>query len=163
MLLLYTQHEEGSCYIILTRNNCCEFLASYGVIVQSVNQSFLKTPVCGASLTDNFYRSTFHNLRISCWQLLNFLFIFYDMFLKINIVNFVKTSKKLMLSAIPRDGLVYLLGFFKQSKKKQKKQKANLFLPMVPLSLSAFLLLISVDGFTVKAITNSNFIIEILT
>ena len=34
-----------------TRNNCCEFLGFYGVNTQSVIQSFLKTPVCGASLT----------------------------------------------------------------------------------------------------------------
>ena len=34
-----------------TRNNCCEFLVFYGVITQSVIQSFLKTPVCGASLS----------------------------------------------------------------------------------------------------------------
>ena len=34
--------EERSCYVFLTRNNCCEFLASYGVIIQSVIQSLLK-------------------------------------------------------------------------------------------------------------------------
>ena len=34
-----------------TRNNCCEFLAFYGVTTQSVIQSFYKTPVCGASLS----------------------------------------------------------------------------------------------------------------
>ena len=34
-----------------TRNNCSEFLAFYGVVTQSVIQSFLKTPVCGASLS----------------------------------------------------------------------------------------------------------------
>ena len=43
--------DEGSCCIFSTRNNCCEFLASYGVIIQSVIQSYLKTPVCGASLS----------------------------------------------------------------------------------------------------------------
>ena len=43
--------EEGSCYVFSTRNNCCEFLAFYGVVTQSVTQSFLKTPVCGASLS----------------------------------------------------------------------------------------------------------------
>ena len=32
--------EEGLCYIFSTRNNCFEFLASYGVIIQSVNQFF---------------------------------------------------------------------------------------------------------------------------
>ena len=39
-------------------------------------------------LADEFNSRTFHNLRISRWQLLNFLFIFYDIFLKLNIVNF---------------------------------------------------------------------------
>ena len=34
-----------------TRNNCCEFLAFYGVNTQSIIQSFLKTTVCGASLS----------------------------------------------------------------------------------------------------------------
>ena len=34
-----------------TQNNCCEFLAFYGVNTQSVIESFLKTPVCGASLS----------------------------------------------------------------------------------------------------------------
>ena len=65
-----------------TRNNCCEFLAFYGVITQSVLQSFLKTPVCGASLShciissfsaykkvkifhDSFNQSI--NLLISTW------------------------------------------------------------------------------------------------
>ena len=43
--------EEGSFYGFLTRNNCCEFLALYGVIGQSVIQSFLKTPVFGALLS----------------------------------------------------------------------------------------------------------------
>ena len=38
-----------------TRNNCCEFLAFYGVITQSVIQSFLKTLVCGASLSQFDY------------------------------------------------------------------------------------------------------------
>ena len=33
------------------RRKQCEFLASHGVIIQSVTQSFLKTPVCGPSLT----------------------------------------------------------------------------------------------------------------
>ena len=31
--------DEESCDIFSTRNNCCEFLASYGVIIQSVFQS----------------------------------------------------------------------------------------------------------------------------
>ena len=32
--------EEGSCYAFSTRNNCCEFLASDGVIFQSVIKLF---------------------------------------------------------------------------------------------------------------------------
>ena len=43
--------EEGLGYVFPTQNNCCEFLAFYGVITQSVIQPFLKTPVCGASLS----------------------------------------------------------------------------------------------------------------
>ena len=27
----YTLYDEESCYVFSTRNNCCEFLASYGV------------------------------------------------------------------------------------------------------------------------------------
>ena len=42
--------QEGSCYVFYTRNNCCKCLASYGVIIQRVIQSYLKTP-CGASLS----------------------------------------------------------------------------------------------------------------
>ena len=33
---LYVFTDEGSCYIFSTRNNSCEFLAFYGVILQSV-------------------------------------------------------------------------------------------------------------------------------
>ena len=43
--------EEGSCYVFSTRNNCCKFLASDGVIFQSVIKLFFKTPVFGAPLT----------------------------------------------------------------------------------------------------------------
>ena len=32
--------EEGSCYVFSIRNNCCEYLASYGAIIQSVIQSY---------------------------------------------------------------------------------------------------------------------------
>ena len=60
--------DEGSCYIFSTRNNCCEFLASYGVISQSVIQSFLKTPVCGASLS---YVLIHANLPRSRWFLVS--------------------------------------------------------------------------------------------
>ena len=42
---------KGTCHTFSTRNNCCEFLASYGVNIQSVIQSYLKTPVFGASLS----------------------------------------------------------------------------------------------------------------
>ena len=41
--------DKWSCYEFSTRNNCCEFLAFYGVIVQSVIQSYLKMLVRGAS------------------------------------------------------------------------------------------------------------------
>ena len=34
--------EEGSCYVFLTRNNCCGFLASDGVIFQSVIKSAIE-------------------------------------------------------------------------------------------------------------------------
>ena len=33
--------DEGSCYVFLTRNSWCEFLASYGVIILSVIQSII--------------------------------------------------------------------------------------------------------------------------
>ena len=59
--------EEGSCYMLSTRSNCCEFLASYGVIIQNVTQSFLKRTVCGASLTRSniFYAlKLISNMRI---------------------------------------------------------------------------------------------------
>ena len=36
---------KGSCCAFSTRNNCCEFLASYGVNFQSDTNSYLKTPV----------------------------------------------------------------------------------------------------------------------
>ena len=60
-----------SCYIFLIRNNCWEFLASYGVIIQSVLQSYLKTPVCGASLSCcNFkYKIMDRNERKFSWVL----------------------------------------------------------------------------------------------
>ena len=34
--------DEGSCFVFSTQNNWCEFLASYGVIIQSDIQSYLK-------------------------------------------------------------------------------------------------------------------------
>ena len=48
--------EEGLCYVYSTQNNCCEFLASDGVIFQSVIKPFFKTPVFGAPLTPEFER-----------------------------------------------------------------------------------------------------------
>ena len=38
-------------YFFSTRNNCCEFLASYGAILQSDIQPYFKTPVCGATFS----------------------------------------------------------------------------------------------------------------
>ena len=35
--------EEGSCNVFSMRNNCCESLAAYGVTIQSVIQSYLKS------------------------------------------------------------------------------------------------------------------------
>ena len=61
--------DEGSWYIFSTRNNCCEFFASYGVIIQSVAQSFLKTPVCGASLTYILVHFVMRKLFIPCIEL----------------------------------------------------------------------------------------------
>ena len=46
-------NRKGSWYVFSTWNNYCGFLASYGVIIQSVIQSFLKMPICGASLSYN--------------------------------------------------------------------------------------------------------------
>ena len=44
MLLLFcgtyaylSSTDEGSCYVFMTRNNCCEFLAYYGVNLQNVH------------------------------------------------------------------------------------------------------------------------------
>ena len=50
---------KGRAMFFLTWNNCCEFLAFYGDITQSVIQSFLKTSVCGASLSHHSKRSKF--------------------------------------------------------------------------------------------------------
>ena len=43
--------EEGSCYILSIRSNCCESLASYGVIFESDFQPYFKTPVYGATFS----------------------------------------------------------------------------------------------------------------
>ena len=48
--------EDGSCYVFSTRNNCCKFLAFYGVITQSVIQSLLQ-PV---PLTHLFHSNIFY-------------------------------------------------------------------------------------------------------
>ena len=76
MLLLYFgtrtylfSPNEGSCYVFLTRNNCCQFLAFYGTVIQSAIQSHLKTLVCGASLsyTSYFFRVTMiYETQIRC-------------------------------------------------------------------------------------------------
>ena len=50
-----SSHEAGSCYVFSTQNNCCEFLASDGVIFQSVFKPFSKTPVFGAALTSRAF------------------------------------------------------------------------------------------------------------
>ena len=43
--------------VIATQNNCCEILASSGVILKSDHQSYFKTPVCSASsLYKNLYQ-----------------------------------------------------------------------------------------------------------
>ena len=34
--------EEGSCYVFTTRNNCCEFLAFYGVIQSKPRSAYLR-------------------------------------------------------------------------------------------------------------------------
>ena len=34
--------DEELCYVFSTQNNCCGFLAPYGVIIQSVIQSYFK-------------------------------------------------------------------------------------------------------------------------
>ena len=41
---------EELCYIFLTRNNCCELLASDGVMLQSDQQSYFKTSVCDVTM-----------------------------------------------------------------------------------------------------------------
>ena len=53
--------DEGSCYVFTTRNNCCEFLASFQSVFFSKCEnflffkvyikSFIKTPVFGAPLS----------------------------------------------------------------------------------------------------------------
>ena len=42
----------------------CKFLASYGVIIQSITQSFLKTSVCGTSLTHGIWSIQIFFLRV---------------------------------------------------------------------------------------------------
>ena len=61
-----------------TRNNCCKFLAFYGVFTQSVLQSFMKMPVCGASLshflwlliTLNCLINSIHPYNLPCLMIL---------------------------------------------------------------------------------------------
>ena len=66
-ILFHSGTDKGWCYIIplvltcfrltmgcdtffQSHNNCCQFLAFNGVILQCDHQSYFKTPVCGASL-----------------------------------------------------------------------------------------------------------------
>ena len=44
--------DEGSCYVFSTRNNCSEFVASYGIIIQSFIQS-IKRQVNFIAKTDS--------------------------------------------------------------------------------------------------------------
>ena len=48
----YKSPDKALCYGFSTRNNCCEFCAFYGTVFQSDIQSYFKTPVCGAPLSD---------------------------------------------------------------------------------------------------------------
>ena len=77
-----------------TRNNCCYFLASYGTI-QSVIQSYMILPVCGASLSDE------DMLKSSILKHINFFmhaYICYT-FVKINFLHniFLNFSNKIFL------------------------------------------------------------------
>ena len=53
--------EEGSCYILPTRNNCFESLVPYGVIFQGDFQRYFKTPVCGAAFSYSYFVFTSKN------------------------------------------------------------------------------------------------------
>ena len=52
--LYLSSPDEGLCFFFSIRNNCCEFLASYGVILQNDIQPYFKTPVCGAPFSYYF-------------------------------------------------------------------------------------------------------------
>ena len=54
-------------------NNCCEFLASYGVTFQSVIKSCFKTPVFGAPLSYSSLLSSYKNRLSYC---ITHLFLF---------------------------------------------------------------------------------------
>ena len=64
---------------IFDQNNCCEFLASYGVIIQSVIQSYLKMSVCGASLSTWFlfiFTNAYKILQHFQFQFYLFIYLF---------------------------------------------------------------------------------------
>ena len=46
---------KGRATFFLTRNNCCEFIASYSVFFQSDFQPYFKMPVCGFAFSYNHY------------------------------------------------------------------------------------------------------------
>ena len=89
-------------------------------------------------MADDIYSRTFHNLRISRSQLLNFLFIFlYDIFMKLNIVNFVyvclkkgwggeiQTETKLKHFCLLK--IIYIFFYNKQSSCLEVLSKRTLF------------------------------------
>ena len=69
-LLLYSfLADEGLCYVFLTQNNCCRFLESDSIILQTVHQSYTNMPVLrGFSLVFfnhlSFFTSFCNNLII---------------------------------------------------------------------------------------------------
>ena len=50
-------------YVAVTRNNCCESLASYSVIFQSDFTPYFKTPVCGAAFSSKFDILQLHHMQ----------------------------------------------------------------------------------------------------
>ena len=68
--------DEGLCYFSSTRNNRCEFLASYGVIFQSVIKPFFKKPVFCAPLSSINKMTNFFHLSYVLKNLNNQLVTF---------------------------------------------------------------------------------------
>ena len=64
--------DEGSCYILSTRNNCCEILAHYGVIIRSFIQSISKycsfnnilNKICVTNVKLTYFYLKFHEYVI---------------------------------------------------------------------------------------------------